>query len=101
MIKNGFSVDLETMDAVTRQMDSDLEQLRGRLAEVQSEMTALNAKWEGPANRSFQSNFSRDYQNMVDEMDLLRQELSVLAEAHTTYATCEAKVHDRIAALRM
>lgn len=92
MAANGFAVDMEVLQEITREMEESMEDFSQLMSQANESMQVLNTQWKGPANSIFRRSFALDY--FATRMDILRikNQIRNISTAKKQYQSCEDEV---------
>lgn len=90
----------------TTVLSKDIEVLQQQLDVVKSDLNkmynavqVLNGMWDGPTNKVFNNQFTRDRKDMFELCNTIQKIINCMEYAKKEYDTCEANVYNIIASI--
>ena len=101
MTKDYATIDTARLKSDISQIETDLVRAEKETQDMFTAVVTLNQMWKGPANTAFNQQFISDYNRMKNHLANLRKFKQRLEEDKAAYETCEAKVFNRVNALKV
>ncbi len=96
------------LEVETRRLQSDISDLRTRLANMRrigeammAGINALNSMWEGEAKNAFVAQFQTDYETLNSMAEVIEDLIKDLEQAREQYDTCESRVGSIVSGIRV
>lgn len=96
-----IEVNIPSLKTDVGDMADELKQIRARMKQMFDEMEALDAMWDGPANRAFHIQFQSDYRLMEDMCRIADKIIAYGDNARQEYTSCENAVAAVIADIKI
>jgi len=101
MSKEYVKIDTARLKGDIAKTEADIAQAEKELNGMFTAVVELNKMWKGPANEAFNQQFTDDYNRMKNYLANLQKFTQRLNEDKNTYESCEARVLEKINALKI
>ncbi len=96
-----ITVDTSTLASDIEELQTALQKARDQLEAMFTDVTELDAMWEGPANAEFTRQFGIDYENTKNMCDTVESLIGNMRFAREQYDLCESEVNDIVSAIKI
>ena len=101
MAKEHVKTDTSRLMGDISKTEADITQAEKETNDMFAAVAELNKMWQGPANTAFNQQFTDDYNRMKNYLSNLRKFTQRLKEDKTAYESCEARVLEKVNALKI
>lgn len=99
MANKEIEIETNTLASDINELTSELEVAKKYIQTMASDMTELDAMWDGPANEVFMMQFDHDVQYAEEICGMLKNLIGCMEFAKKQYDSCESEVRSLIASI--
>lgn len=96
-----ITVDTGILRTDISELRESLDNTRKQLEEMHMEIDAMNGMWKGEAHDEFVRQFTSDYENTKEFLNIVDSIIGCMQEAGKQYDACESEVHGIVDAIRI
>lgn len=94
-----ITVNTSTLAGDIDELKTALASAREQLKDMFSQVTELDAMWDGPANQEFNRQFGIDYENAGNLCNTIESLIGCMEYAMDQYNTCENEVNGLVSSI--
>lgn len=99
MANREIEIETNTLGSDIGELESELAEARGYIETMKSDMTQLDAMWEGPANEVFMMQFRNDAAYAEELCKMVENLTECMKYARKQYDACEAEVGSLVSSI--
>lgn len=99
MVSQEIAVNTSTLAGDINELRTALGNARKQLEDMFTQVTELDAMWDGPANEEFKKQFGVDYENSKSLCETVDSLISCMEYAKEQYNLCENEVANIVASI--
>lgn len=96
-----IAVDTFTLSGDIQELKGALSAVRSQLSDMFSQITELDAMWDGPANAEFNRQFGIDHENAENMCRTVESLIECMEYARDQYNSCENAVNSKVASIQI
>lgn len=94
-----IEVETNTLQSDINELEEEIQAVRTLLETITSDMTELDAMWDGPANEVFMMQYGADAEYTEELCKVLEKLKECMEYAKKQYDSCEADISSMIASI--
>ena len=98
---NKIRVNTGSLSRTQSDVEGRIRSIEGKLAAMQADVSQMNGMWSGQANAAFNQTFMDDIQTLRNLCGQLGKLAGYEGKARTEYDSCEQKVSQLVAGIRI
>jgi len=99
MASQEIAINTSTLDGDIDKLSTVLEKIKSQLEMTFAEVQALDGMWDGPANETFVTQFTKDYNDSLELCKVIQSLIDCMDYAKKQYDSCENEVNNIVSSI--